>query len=178
MSDQKNESMKTLIENLYSNNVLFSYYGFVDESVLKHVLEITKSRLDDNNESAATLERVHNAIKECVEHIISHNFFPDDIRVHYKSLLIVSKHKDDYNVDSINVINSIQKETIHKQLEMLQTKNHEELMKLKSNGSSNGQKINTGLVDLVLKSENCDCTFRERNVNHLFKVNYRISCLN
>ncbi|KAK6020969.1 hypothetical protein OSTOST_13369, partial [Ostertagia ostertagi] len=38
--------MSTLIENLHNNNVIFSYYGFIDDKVLGEVLQITKSKLE------------------------------------------------------------------------------------------------------------------------------------
>jgi len=124
--------MKTLIENLYHNNVIFSYYGFIDESVLTQVLQITKSKLASNNETPQTVKRVTDAIYECVENVIKHNFYPDDARVKYKSLLVVSKHEDQYLVDTINVVNATQKETINEQLNYLHTRSQDELMQLKS----------------------------------------------
>src|SRR4051812_32192293 len=123
--------MNTLIENLYNNNVIFSYYGFIDNSVLNQVLQITKSKLETNNESPLIVEKVHNAINECVENVIKHNFYPDDARVHYKSLIVVSKQQGHYLIDSINVINSAQKDTIHEQLNYLQSRTREELLDMK-----------------------------------------------
>jgi hypothetical protein len=169
--------MKTLIESLYTNNVLFAYYGFVDDKVMKHVVEITRTRLVDNNESETTIDHVHEAIHECVDNIIRHNFFPDDSRMHYKSLIVVSKQQDHYEVNAINVINTDQKNIIHKQLEALNKKTKSELLELKYHGSAS-EKQSAGLIDLVLKSDTCGCTFKDLPVNHLFKINYRINCLN
>ena len=50
--------METLIEKLYNNNVIFSYYGFIDHSVLDQVLLITRSKLENNNESILVITRV------------------------------------------------------------------------------------------------------------------------
>src|SRR5688572_5099784 len=124
--------MKTLIENLHDNNVIFSYYGFIDNSVLTEVLQITKSKLEGNNEPPVLVDRVHDAINNCVDNIIKHNFYPDDERVHYKSLLVVSKQEDHYLIDTINVVNSAQKDTLNEQLKYLHSRSKEEIKQLKN----------------------------------------------
>lgn len=174
--------MKSLIENLYNNNVLFTYYGFIDESVLTQVLQITKSKLEGFGEPAETITKVYNAINECVDNIIKHNFYPDDERVHYKSLLVVSKQDDHYLVGTINVINSSQKEIINQQLDFLRDRSEEELIKLKSRSilhtDTSTVLVNTGLVDLVLKADRWECTFKEDGTNHLLNINYKVNYLN
>lgn len=173
--------MGTLIENLHNNNVIFSYYGFIDASVLNEVLLITKSKLEGNNEAPLIVGKVYDAINECVDNIIKHNFYPDDSRVKYKSLLVVSKQKNDYLIDTINVVNSEQKQSISEQLNFLQSRTKEELIALKSknlmhiNGST---QVGSGLIDLVLKADNCDCTFRDMESNYLFNINFKINSLN
>jgi hypothetical protein len=173
--------MSTLIENLHNNNVIFSYYGFIDTSVLNEVLLITKSKLEGNNEAPVIVDKVHNAINECVDNIIKHNFYPDDSRVRYKSLLVVSKQKNDYLIDTINVVNSAQKQSISEQLNFLHSRTKEELLALKSKNliqNNSTSQIGTGLIDLVLKADNCDCTFKDMESNHLFNINFKINSLN
>ncbi len=101
--------MRTLIEDLYANNVIFSYYGFIDNSVLTEVLQITKSKLEGSGENKTVVMRIIDAINECVQSIIKHNFFPYDVMLHYKSLLVVSKKESSYLIDAINVVNDSQK---------------------------------------------------------------------
>lgn len=173
--------MNTLIENLYNNNVIFSYYGFIDNTVLGQVLQITRSKLESNNESLVIVDKVHNTISECVENVIRHNFYPDDSRVHYKSLIVVSKQNDAYLIDSINVINAEQKEIINEQLSYLHSKSHEELLELKSRTilhDNSAVAVNSGLVDLVLKADDCDCTFKDLETNYLFNINFKINSPN
>jgi hypothetical protein len=173
--------MKTLIENLHDNNVIFSYYGFIDESVLGEVLQITKSKLEGNNELPAIVNRVHDAINECVDNIIKHNFYPDDARVRYKSLLVVSKQDNEYLIDTINVVNSLQKKIISEQLDYLHSRTKEELIALKSRvimEKNSNVAVGSGLIDLVLKADNCDCTFKDLETNCLFNINFKINSLN
>jgi hypothetical protein len=170
--------MKTLIESLHQNNVIFSYYGFIDENVLHQVLKITRSKLHNNNEPEMVVRRVSGAINECVANIIRHNFYPDDTRLHYKSLIVVSKQDGHYLIDALNVVNSSQKESINEQLAYLHSKTREELLALKSEtlmhqGSS--VVVSSGLVDLVLKTDNCGCSFRDLERNHLFNINFKIN---
>jgi hypothetical protein len=173
--------MSTLIENLHNNNVIFSYYGFIDSTVLNEVLQITKSKLEGNNEHPVIISRVHDAINECVDNVIKHNFYPDDARVRYKSLLVVSKQQNDYFIDTINVVNSSQKESIHEQLNYIQSRTKEELLALKSKSiimSNTAPNVGKGLIDLVLKADNCDCTFKDLDANYLFNINFKINSLN
>ncbi len=171
--------MKTLIENLYNNNVVFSYYGFIDESVLAQILQITKSKLATNNETEVTINRVAEAISECGENIIKHNFYPDDAKVKYKSLLVISKQDNSYNIDTINVVNEEQKASITDQINYLHSLSAEQLAALKNGNSEsniNTVVVSTGLLDLVLKADDWDCNFKQDNSHYLFNINYSINC--
>ncbi len=169
-------SLDALIENLYQNNVVFSYYGFIDESVLNRVLEITESRMTANKESTATISHVRDAILECVEHGTLHNLYPDDTRTHYKSLLAVSRTDNAYKIDCVNVISESQKNAINTQLEYLRTREISDLQLVKArDGRYNDPMIkNPGLVDLVLRDGLCGCSFKNIGESHLFNVNYTI----
>jgi hypothetical protein len=168
--------MESLIEKLYHNNVIFSYYGFIDDGVLNEVLRITRAKLAGINEPPALIERVHNAINDCIDNIIHHNFYPDDERVHYKSLIVVSRQDDHYLIHTLNVVNDIQKSAIDRQLHLLEAKSRDELLTMRSTGVLNDNDgVNQRLVDLVLKSDNCDCTFRALNENYLFNINFKIA---
>ncbi len=170
--------MSTLIENLHNNNVIFSYYGFIDNSVLNEVLQITKSKLQGNNEKPQIIGKVHDAISECVDNIIKHNFYPDDERVRYKSLLVVSKQQTDYSIDTINVVNSHQKASINQQLDFMNSKSKDELTALRSGKTTMLSNNNMGLVDLLLKADTCDCSFKNMESNYLFNINFKISSMN
>lgn len=169
--------MSTLIENLHNNNVIFSYYGFIDTSVLNEVLLITKSKLEGNNEKPQVIGKVNAAISECVDNIIKHNFYPDDDRVRYKSLLVVSKINGNYSIDTLNVVNSTQKEVINQQLAYLNSKTKDELSAIRLS-PNRPEKPAMGLVDLLLKADTCDCSFKNLESNFLFNINFKISSLN
>jgi len=170
-------SLDSLIENLYQNNVVFSYYGFIDDSVLTRVLEITESRMLANKESTATIAHVRDAIVECVEHSTLHNLFPEDTRTHYKSLLAVSRTDASYHVDCVNVINAEQKVAINEQLDYLRTCKIEDLQLVKSRHEEFNDPMikNPGLVDLVLREGHCGCSFKSLSEGYLFNVNYTIT---
>lgn len=170
--------MRTLIEDLYTNNVIFSYYGFIDNSVLNEVLQITKSKLESNNEPPELVNRVLDAINECVQNILKHNFFPEDA-LHYKSLLVVSKKNNAYMIDAINVVNNVQKESINEQLSLLNSKTKEELRNIKSQSNAHSPVVEgSSIIDLLLKTDACEYTFRNLAPNFLFNINFRINSLN
>jgi len=164
--------METLIEKLHNNNVIFSYYGFIDHTVLTQVLQITTSKLEHNNEDRAVIRRVNAALEDCVENIISHNFYPDDERLHYKSLLAVSKHEDQYLIDTLNVINDVQKKVIDRQLDFLSSHSKAELEQLMSSPSE--CPVSARLISMVFKADEYDCSFKPLDQNYLFNINFKI----
>ncbi len=175
--------MYTLTERLYKNNVLLSYYGFFDASVLEQVLEIARKKMDDYSEPEPVIKKVSGAIGECVGNIIEHNFFPGDAILNYKSLLLVSVQNKSYSIDTINVINEIQKRSINKQLEFLQSKSEEELESLRGMILRNDRHpLNTGialgLIELILGADSCNYRFKDYGPNFLFNINFEIGALN
>jgi hypothetical protein len=168
--------METLIKKLYNHNVIFSYYGFFDDKVLEQVLLITKSKLESNQETGLVISRVHDALNNCIDNIVSHNFYPDDERLHYKSLLIVSKHGDNYHIDALNVVNDKQKEIIDRQLNFLGSHSRTELLELVTNNSSNGKAtVNASIISMVLKADHYNCSYKQVGEHYLFNINFQIS---
>jgi hypothetical protein len=157
--------METLIEKLYHNNVIFSYYGFIDKGVLGEVLKITRSKLESLGESPAFVKKVEAATSDCVENIIRHNFYPDDERMHYKSLLVISRQKEYYVVDTLNVVNDSQKSVIDTQLGFLSGK--------KNNAGLPAEKIR----ELFEKADSYDCAFKKVKDHYLFNISFKISTL-
>ncbi len=171
------EAMETLIEKLYNNNVIFSYYGFIDESVLGQVLRITKSKLENHNESVMVITRVQEVLSDCVETIIRHNFYPDDTKLHYKSLLVVSRQDNEYEVDTLNVVNAEQKSRIQEQLAFLSSKSREQLKKLRVQCQldSDTVPVNEELIALLLRADHHECSFKDNHGHSLFNISLRIS---
>ncbi|MDX2171726.1 MAG: DUF6272 family protein [Bacteroidota bacterium] len=172
--------MQSLTEILYTNNVIFSYYGFIDKYVLNEVLRVTKAKLQSYNEPLVIINRVYNAINECVENIIKHNFFPDSDMLQYKSLLLVSRQNESYVIDTINVINIKQREQIDKQLVFLNSKTKDELKQIKAQIISNKSysDVSTaglGLVDMVIRTDSCIYSFKDYNSNFLFNIHFKIN---
>lgn len=172
--------MRSLTEKLYNKNVIFSYYGFIDNSVLNQVLQITKSKLESNNEPATVVDRVYDAINTCVDNIIEHNFFPGEAILNYKSLLVVSYKEDAYTIDTINVVNAIQRSTIEEHLSRLNAQSREELNVLRADIANHNRQsalVETsglGLVDLLIKTDNFSYDFKEYGDNFLFNINFTI----
>lgn len=172
--------MRSLSKILYTGNVLFSYYGFIDSSVLTQVLNITKSKLEGNKENEVVIQRVYNAINECVDNIIKHNFFPDDALLHYKSLLLISMGEKCYLIDTINVVNAVQKQAIIEKLNFLNSKNKTELLSLKAQIMMEGRVADVtpeglGMIDLILKTNDFNFHFKEYGENFLFSINFKIN---
>jgi hypothetical protein len=175
--------MYTLTERLYESNVLLSYYGFFDSGVLDQVLLIARNKMEDINEVEQVINKVSGAIGECMGNIIEYNFFPEDAILNYKSLLLVSVHNRSYSIDTINVINEVQKRSINKQLEFLRSKTKEELQGLRLQIMRNNRHplntgIGLGLIELMLGADRYNYRFKDYGSNFLFNINFEISALN
>lgn len=175
--------MYTLTQRLYKNNVLLSYYGFFDAGVLDQVLLIARNKMEDIHEEAPVINKVSGAIGECVSNIIEYNFFPEDAILNYKSLLLVSVHNKAYTIDTINVINEVQKKSINKQLDFLKAKTREELQGLRLQIMRNDRHplntgIGLGLIELMLGSDHYNYRFKEYGPHFLFNINFEISAMN
>lgn len=169
--------METLTEKLYNNNVIFSYYGFIDRTVLSQVLQITRSKLESGNESLLVISRVQELLNDCIESIISHNFYPDDDKLHYKSLLVVSRQENDYEVDTLNVVNAAQKKLLDEQLAIVATKSRDQLKKLRLQcqlENADGH-INEKIIALLARADHHECAFKPLNEHFLFNISLRIS---
>jgi hypothetical protein len=136
--------METLIEKLYNNNVIFSYYGFIDHTVLSQVLKITGSKLESQNEEPVVVRRVQEALSDCVENII----------------------------DTLNVINSHQKKVIDRQLEFLNSHSRQELKEVLA--THNEAPVSSSLIKMMLKADAYDCSFKKVENNYLFNINFKI----
>lgn len=170
-------------EFFYDNNVLFSYYGHIDKNILNQALKIINLFLEKNNEPLVVSKRLYNTINECVENIIKHNFFPDEGVTDYRSLLLISKEADHYVVDTINIVNGRQKESIHKKLDHLVSKNKEDLKNMKRDIISNKQysEVSTaglGLLDMILKADGYHYHFKNYESDFLFNINFKINSTN
>lgn len=170
-------------EFLYNNNVLFSYYGHIDKNILNQALKIITLSLKKNKESMVVSKRLYNTINECVENIIKHNFFPDEGIVDYRSLLLISRERDYYAVDTINIVNVRQKESIHQKLDHLTSKNKEDLKTMKLDIISNKQysEVSTaglGMLDMILKADAYDYRFKNYDSDFLFNINFKINSTN
>lgn len=167
-------------EFFYTHNVLFSYYGHIDKDILNQALKIINLCLKKNKESLLVSRRLYNTINECVENIIKHNFFPDEGVMDYRSLLLVSKEDNHYLVDTINIVNVRQKESIHQKLDHLTSKNKEDLRNMKLDIISNKQysEVSTaglGLLDMILKSDGYQYHFKNYDSDFLFNINFKIN---
>lgn len=174
--------MKLLSEYLYQNNVLFSYYGFVDNSVLNHVLSIAKTKLTQRNESVVVINRVYNTINESIENIIKHNFFPDKNILQYKSLLLIVNDSGCYQINTVNVINQRQKEKIDTQLNAMGKMTKEELKLAKTNILSNKQysevaTAGLGLIDMFIRTDDHKFEIAPYKENYLFNINFKVNKL-
>lgn len=174
--------MKTLVADLHDNNVIFSYYGFIDESVLNEVLRITQSKLEGNKESPQIVSKVSELISDCVDNIIKHNFYPEDSRVKYKSLLVVAKKGNDYSIDTINKVNEVQKTIIDEHLDYLNTRSKEDLNSLRAKSFVQTASVDTltapGLVELVLKADDFTFNCKKLEDSYLFNIHFKVNSLN
>lgn len=166
---------------LYKENVIVSYFGYINTEVLNELLKLTKEKLTSLNESITVVKRVYNVINECIENIIKHNFYPEDLLVNYKSLILIAKHNNEFHVDTINIINQQQRVIIEQRLQNLAGKSSEELKSLKALTISNNHYSDVataglGIIDMVSRSDGFSFKYENyKNDTFLFNMHFQVN---
>lgn len=171
--------MKTLIEDLHDNNVIFSYYGFIDESVLNEVLRITHSKLDSIKESKDITQKVSEILRDCADNIIQHNFYPEDARVKYKSLIVVAKQAHMYHIDCIHKVNQVQKAIFDEHMDYLNSQSKEELKRNATKNFVQTASVETltapAIIELTLKADVFSYNIKPIEDNFLLNIHFEVN---
>jgi hypothetical protein len=174
-------AMQDLSLELYKENVIVTYFGYINIEVLNEFLKLTRDKLTALNESILVVKRVYNVINECLENIIKHNFYPEGLMVNYKALILIAKHDNEIHIDTINIINKDQRLIIEQRFQSLIGKSTEELKALKAQTISNHQysevvTAGLGIIDMVSRSDGFSFKFNDyTNGNFLFNMHFKIN---
>lgn len=177
-------NMLELSDSLKRADILLSYCGTLDRSVLQAILNIAKNRLAFINEKPETVNRVYDAINETLENTIIHANYTEDensVFMPLKNIFLITRNTDHYSVASGNFIKPERETALKSILEKVNSISQEELKKAYQTVLSRGElsAINTaelGFIDMALKSDSkLEYTFNHKNGDVFFSLSIAIN---
>lgn len=177
-------NMLELSDSLKRADILLSYCGTLDRSVLQAILNIAKNRLAFINEKPETVKRVYNAINDTLENTIIHrNYIEDDNSVFMplKNIFLITRHTNHYSVASGNFIKADREKALKAVLDKVNSMSKDELKQAYQDTLSKGElsPINSaelGFIDMALKSDaKLEYAFNHKNGDVFFSLSISIN---
>lgn len=177
-------NMLDLSDSLKRADILLSYCGTLDRSVLQAILNIAKNRLAFINEKPETVKRVYDAINDTLENTIIHNNYKEnDNRVFMplKNIFIITRNTNHYSVSSGNFIKPERKEALKAVLDKVNTMTKEELKQAYQNALTKDDlspfdTAELGFIDMAIKSDSkLEYAFNHKNDDVFFSLSISIN---
>jgi NhaP-type Na+/H+ and K+/H+ antiporter len=177
-------NMLELSDSLKRADILLSYCGTLDRSVLQAILKIAKNRLAFINEKPETVKRVYNAINDTLENTIVHSNYKEDdnsVFMPLKNIFLITKNTHNYCVASGNFIKPEREASLKAVLEKVNSMSKDELKQAYQQVLSKGElspfdTAEIGFIDMALKSDaKLEYTFNHKNGEIFFSLSITIN---
>ncbi len=177
-------NMLELSDSLKRADILLSYCGTLDRSVLQAILNIAKNRLAFINEKPETVKCVYNAINDTLENTIIHSNYKEDdnsVFMPLKNIFLITRNPDYYSVASGNFIKPERETALKSILEKVNGMSKEELKQAYQQvlGKGDLSAIDTaelGFIDMALKSDSkLEYAFNHKNGDVFFSLSISIN---
>lgn len=174
-------NMLELSDSLKRADILLSYCGTLDRSVLQAILNIAKNRLAFINEKPETVKRVYNAINDTLENTIIHSNYKDSVFMPLKNIFLITRHTNHYSVASGNFIKAEREEALKAVLDKVNSMSKDELKQAYKDTLSKGElssidSAELGFIDMSLKSDaKLEYAFNHKNGDVFFSLSISIN---
>lgn len=128
----------------------YTYRGIVDSSVVENILSLAESSFGDVKEQLLVRKKVYFVMVECLQNITRHQEFADDPDFDQTGLFILRRSNNSYSVTSANLIKDDAIENLRTKIDIVNSKNAEELKEYARDVLSNGTFSNKGGAGLGL----------------------------
>lgn len=128
----------------------YTYRGIVDSSVVENILSLAESSFGDVKEQLVVRKKVYFVMVECLQNITRHQEFADDPDFDQTGLFILRRSNNSYSVTSANLIKDDAIENLRTKIDIVNSKNSEELKEYAREVLSNGTFSNKGGAGLGL----------------------------
>jgi hypothetical protein len=177
-------NMLELSDSLKRADILLSYCGTLDRSVLQAILNIAKNRLSFIKENPETVKKVYNAINDTLENTIIHNNYKElDTSIYkpLKNIFLITRNNSYYTVASGNFIYPQREAILKELLDKINSLTKEELQKAYNETLAKGEltpivSAELGFLDLALKSDSkLAYSFNHKDGNVFFSLSISIN---
>jgi len=146
--------------NLRDNNISLVYDGEINHNVIRAFTDLTNNELELKEEPNHIKKKVFNVMVESLQNISKHAECIDyDNQKYGRGILLISESDTSYNVTTGNVIKSDSIKRISENIDIINSKNKEELRELFKTRLSTGRLsekggAGLGFIDIAKKSGN------------------------
>lgn len=183
-------SINKLYQSMERDQAMVSFKGEVTADLLNSVLQVMESKLDALEKSIKVRKKVFNVLVECLQNLYHHNDGVGSFRdskqsnpsMQNTSILIISNHKDYYEVKTGNLVSTEKAKELKGKLENINKLDKLQLREFYKNILNEGQlsskgTAGLGLIDIARKSGNkLDYNFLPINKNvSFFCLNVKIN---
>ena len=163
--------------NLRDNNISLVYDGEINHNVIRAFTDLTNNELELKEEPNPVKKKVFNVMVESLQNISKHAECIDyDNQKYGRGILLISESKEAYNVTTGNVIKSQSIKSISENIDIINSKNKEELRELFKTRLSTGRLsekggAGLGFIDIAKKSGNkLEYHFEKINEDYFFFI--------
>jgi len=146
--------------NLRDNNISLVYDGEINHNVIRAFTDLTNNELELKEEPNPIKKKVFNVMVESLQNISKHAECIDyDNQKYGRGILLISESDSSYNVTTGNVIKKGTIKAISENIDIINSKNKEELRELFKTRLSTGRLsekggAGLGFIDIAKKSGN------------------------
>ncbi len=135
----------------------YTYRGVVDSSVVENILSLAESSFGDVKEQLLIRKKVYFVMVESLQNITRHQEFADDPDFDQTGLFILRRSNNSYSITSANLIKEDAIETLKKKIDIVNSKNAEELKEYAREVLSKGKfsekgGAGLGLIEMARKA--------------------------
>ncbi len=146
-----------LYREFQGNTLEYTYRGVVDSTVVEDILSLAESSFSDVKEQLLVRKKVYFVMVETLQNITRHQEFFDDPDFDKSGLFILRRSNNTYSITSGNLIKDDQIDTLRHKLEIVNSKNAEELKEYAREVLSKGSfskkgGAGLGLIEMARKS--------------------------
>ncbi len=143
-------------EIMEKNNLIMTYEGEFNQDITKSVLSMTERNLTNDNVDAGVKKKVYNIMVEALQNICKHQYVDEFDRK--SAIFLVGENTESYFVVSGNSIAVDKINLVKDKLDLINSKNKEELKQLYkearlSSTVSDVGGAGLGFIDMARKSE-------------------------
>jgi len=163
--------------NLRQHRISLVYDGEINYKIIQAFTDLTNNELEYKKEPNPIKKKVFNVLVECLQNISKHAECIEKNNNEYgRGIILVSETPESYNITTGNVVKSVNIDKIKLNIDLINSKNKEELREFFKERLSTGRiskkgGAGLGFIDIAKKSGNkLEYSFSDINKDYKFFI--------